>query len=57
MDADAWYDEHRTDLLIHGGQDGEYKLQTIFTIGDEDKASFLTFSSFALLATAFFSMY
>ena len=57
MDADAWYDEYRTDLLLHGGQNGEYKLQTIFTIGDEDKASMMTFSSLALVATALFSMY
>jgi hypothetical protein len=57
MDQDGWYDEFRTDLLLHGGQNGEYKLQTIFTIGEEDKASLMTFSSLALVATALFSMY
>ena len=57
MDTDGWYDEYRTDLLLHGGQNGEYKLQTVFSIGDQDKASYMTFSSLALLATAFISMY
>ena len=56
MDTDGWYDEFRTDLLLHGGQNGERKLQTVFTIGTEDKASFMAFSSLALLATAFFAM-
>ena len=57
MDTDGWYDEYRTDLLLHGGQNGEYKLQTVFSIGDQDKASYMTFSTLALLATAFISMY
>lgn len=26
MDTDGWYDEYRTDLLLHGGQNGQRKL-------------------------------
>jgi hypothetical protein len=56
MDSSGWYDTQRTDLLIHGGQNGEYKYQTIFTVGDSDKAAQLAYSAVALLAIGLMSM-
>lgn len=56
MDSSGWYDTERTDLLIHGGQNGEFKYQTIFTVGDSDKAAQLAFSAIALLAIGLISM-
>jgi len=45
-----------SDLLIHGGQDGEKQLQTIFSLGDMDKAAYMTMSALVLAASAMLSM-
>jgi len=46
----------RSDLLIHGGQEGEKKFQTIFSLGDADKAAYMTMSALVLAASAMLSM-
>jgi hypothetical protein len=56
MDEGAMYDQHRSDLLIHGGQDGEWKWQTIFTLGDSDQAVYMTMSALIIAASAMVSM-
>jgi len=47
----------RTDLLLHSTPAGQYKYQTIFTIGDSDASSFLAYSSMALFASAAFALF
>ena len=56
MDEGAMIDAYRSDLLIHGGQDGDYKWRTIFNMGDSDKAVYMTMSALALAASALISM-